>query len=197
MLTVRLLPRRGTAARSAVAAIESTTVLVAGHTAAGGMLPSLPWIALMGAAVFVAGLPVLAGRVRLRWAVPVLMALQLVLHAWLTVLAPMPEMSGMSAGGASGAMTQTHGASLGALLAPEMLLVHAAGALVAALLWELRAHAVDVIVTWARPELPPLTGAPRAATRTPYLPWTVAALVMLTAPRRGPPVPAGLVPAHA
>lgn len=190
MLTVRLLPRRGTAVRSALAAIESTTVLVAGHTAAGGMLPSLPWIALMGAAVFVAGLPVLAGRVRLRWAVPVLVALQLVLHAWLTVLAPMPEMA------ASGAMAHAHGASWGALLAPEMLLVHVAGALVAALLWELRAHAVGVIVTWARPELPPLPGGPRTATRTPYLPWTVAALVTLTAPRRGPPVSAGLVPAH-
>ncbi len=193
MLTVRLLPRRGTAARSAVAAIESTTVLVAGHTAAGGMLPSTWWIVLMGAAVFVAGLPVLAGRVRLRWAVPVLVALQLVLHAWLTVLAPMPEMT--AAG--SGAMVQAHGSSLGALLAPEMLLVHVAGALVAALLWELRAHAVDVVVTWARPELPPLPRAARTPARTSYLPWTVTAQMTLAAPRRGPPVSTGLVPAHA
>ena len=174
-----------------MAAVESTTALVAGHTLAGGMLPSLPWIGLMGAAVFLAGLPVLSGRLRLRWAVPALVVLQLVLHAWLTVLAPMPEMA------VSGAMGQAHGSSLGGLLAPHMLLVHVAGALLTALLWELRAQVVDVIVTWARPDLPPLPGASSDPARTPFLPWTVTDLVTLSAPRRGPPVLAGLVPAHA
>lgn len=173
-----------------MAAVESTTALVVGHTLAGGMLPSLPWILLMGAAVFLAGLPVLNGRLRLRWAVPALVVLQLVLHAWLTVLAPMPEM-------AVSGMAQAHGSSLGGLLDPHLLLVHVAGALLTALLWELRAQVVDVIVTWARPDLPPLPGVLSAPARTPFLLWSVTDLVTLTAPRRGPPVPAGLVPAHA
>jgi hypothetical protein len=189
VLTVRLLPRRGKGLRAlaaAIAAVESTAVLVVGHTWAGGMLPSFAWIALMASAVFLAGFPVLGGRLRLRVAVPGLVVLQLLLHAWLTVLSPMPDMAGMGAG---------HDAHLGGLLAPHMLLVHVAGALFTALLWELRAHVVDVVVAWSRPHLPPVPGVRRLARRAALLPLPTATLLTLDAPRRGPP--ARFAPAHA
>ncbi len=182
MLTVRLLPRRGGAVRAAVAAIETTAALVLGHTWAGGTLPSPMWIGLMGAAVFLAGLPVLAGRLRLRHAVPGLVALQLLLHAWLTVLAPMPEM------GLAGSSTSAHASAMGGLLAPDMLVLHVAGAVFTALLWEARAQVVEVLVTWSRPTLPPVPRARRMPAHTVLPRRRTTALVALAAPRRGPPV---------
>lgn|GEM_PF-2067358 len=190
MLTLRLVPRRRVVARSALAATESTGVLVAGHTWAGGMLPSYAWIALMAGAAFLAGLPVLRGRLRLRYAIPGLVLAQLLMHSWLTVLAPMPAMSG------TGEMTG-HGATLGGLLAPHMLLVHVAGAVVTALLWELRAQTADVIVTWSRPGLPPVPAAPRLPARASVAPRPATPLIALVAPPRGPPAGAVCVPAFA
>lgn len=191
MLSVRLQPRRGGAltrvAGAAVAAVESTAVLLVGHTWAGGMLPSHTWVALMTATVLLVGLPVLGGRVRLRYAVPALVALQLLLHAWLTVLAPVPDAHGAHAAGAG---------LLGGLLEPHMLLVHVAGGLVTALLWELRARLVDVVVTWSRTERPPLPGVRRLPARALRLPRPTTALLTLGAPRRGPPRAVGLVAAH-
>jgi len=190
VLTLRLVPRRRVVARSALAATESTGVLVAGHTWAGGMLPSYAWIALMAGAAFLAGLPVLRGRLRLRYAIPGLVLAQLLMHSWLTVLAPMPAMSG------TGEMTG-HGATLGGLLAPHMLLVHVAGAVVTALLWELRAQTADVIVTWSRPGLPPVPAAPRLPARASVAPRPATPLIALVAPPRGPPAGAVCVPAFA
>ena len=177
MLTLRLLPRGGGVVRSGVAAVESTAVLVVGHIWAGGMLPSYSWVALMAAAVFAAGIPVLSGRLRLRYAVPGLVALQLLLHAWLTVLAPLPAAGGHGA----------HGAHLGGLLSPSMLAVHVLGALVTALVWEIRARVVDVVVTWAPQQLPPVPAARRLPACAVASPRPTTALVAMSAPRRGPP----------
>lgn len=176
MLTVRVLPRRGTALRSAAATVEVTGVLVAGHVWAGGSLPSAPWVALMAGAVFGAGLLVLRGRVRVRHAVPALAVVQLLMHAWLTLLTPMPAMDGMSGQG-----------HLHAVLDAPMLGVHLAGALVTALVWELRSRAVDVLVTWTTPAALIVLPAPRRPRPVVRRPRLAGRLVATSAPRRGPP----------
>lgn len=178
MLTVRVLPRQGTALRSAAASVEVTGVLVAGHVWAGGSLPSVPWIAVMAGAVFAAGLLVLRGRVRPLVAVPVLVVTQLLMHAWLTTLTPMPAMDSMDGSG---------GGHLHAVLDARMLGVHLAGALVTALVWELRSRAVDVLVTSTTPRALPVPPAPRRPRPVVRRPRLAGRLVSVSAPRRGPP----------
>ncbi|MDO9396191.1 MAG: hypothetical protein Q7T71_06590, partial [Herbiconiux sp.] len=101
MLTVRVLPRRGVTLRAGVATVEVTGALALGHLLAGGSLPSVPWLVVMAAAVFGAGCLVLHGRVRPLVAVPLLIAVQLLLHAWLTALTTGTDSMGhaMSHGG--------------------------------------------------------------------------------------------------
>ncbi|MCW2812954.1 MAG: hypothetical protein JWN84_409 [Nocardioides sp.] len=187
MLTVRVLPRRGTTLRAAVATVEVTTVLALGHVWAGGALPSLPWLGVMAAAVFGAGLLVLRGRVRPLVALPVLVAAQLLLHAWLTTI---------TTGGAADHLGHAaHGPAEQAhtVLDPSMLAVHVAGGLLTALLWELRARAAEVVVTWTRQPLPPLPAPRRVPAPVVATTALVSTFVVGTAPRRGPPV--GLVTA--
>ncbi len=176
VLTVRVLPQRGVPLRAAVASLESTGVLVAGHVWAGGMLPSLPWIVLMASAVLGAGLLVLRGRVRPRHAVPALVVTQLLMHAWLTVLAPSAAMDGMPMGG-------DHG-----VLDPRMLAVHTAGALLTALLWEVRARVGEVVVSWTSAPPPPVLPPALRPRLLPAPPRLGVRYVVSAAPRRGPPV---------
>ena len=181
VLSVRVLPRRGVALRAATATVEVTAVLALGHLWAGGTLPSLPWLAVMASLVFGAGLLVLHERVRVRVAVPALVATQLLLHAWLTALtAGAPDHLGhvMVDGGAA------HG-----VLDPSMLVVHVGGALLTALLWHVRARAVDVVVTWSRPLLPPLPLARRIPAPVAVPASLLSRFVVAGAPRRGPPLP--------
>lgn len=174
MLTVRVLPRKGVALRAAVATVEVTGVLALGHVWAGGSLPTPLWLGVMAAVVYAAGLLVLKGRVRPLLAVPALLATQLLLHAWLTALTPVDPMA--------------HADHLHATLDPAMLAVHTAGALVTALVWELRARAGDVVVTWSRPLRPPVPLLRRVAAPVASPVSLMSRFVCSDAPRRGPPV---------
>lgn len=184
VLTVRVLPRDGVTPRAAAATVEVTAVLATGHLWAGGHLPSVPWLAVMAAAVFATGLLVLRGRVRPLVAVPLLVVVQLLLHAWLTALTAPVDAAGQMAHG----MHAEHHA----LLDPSMLVVHVGGGLLTAVLWELRARAGEVVVTWTRQPPPPLPSlrlvpAPVLLTRA-----LVSRDVVAAAPRRGPPVRAAV-----
>ncbi|MDO9455881.1 hypothetical protein [Nocardioides sp.] len=180
MLTVRVLPREGVTLRAAAATVEVTAALAAGHLWAGGSLPSLPWLAVMAAAVFGTGLLVLRGRVRPRVAVPLLVAAQLLLHAWLTALTMGTDPMGHMAAGA-------HAGHAHALLDPSMLVVHVGGGLLTALLWELRARAGEVVVTWTRQPLPPLPSLRLVPAPVPAPSALLSRFVVAAAPRRGPP----------
>jgi hypothetical protein len=183
VLTVRVLPREGVTLRAAAATVEVTAALAVGHLAAGGSLPSALWLLVMASAVFGTGLLVLRGRVRPLVAVPVLVAAQLLLHAWLTALTSPVDASGHLAHG-------MHAGHAHALLDPTMLAVHVGGGLLTAVLWELRARAAEVVVTWTRQPLPPLP-APRLVAAPVPLPRALSSrFVVAAAPRRGPPVPA-------
>lgn len=174
MLTVRVLPRRGAALRSALSTLEVMLVLVAAHTWAGGRLPTAGWVVLAAGLVFAAGLVVMRGRVSLRVAVPALVAAQLLLHSWLSVLA---------------AGEHVHGGQLG--LTWPMLLAHLVGGVVTAVVWELRRRAVEVLVTWCDPGLLPVPALRQVSSRVaPVLPLRRPLVVV---PLRGPP--AGLAPA--
>ena len=172
MLTIRVLPRRGVALRSALATLEIMTLLVVAHTWAGGALPGGVWLAVTAGLVFAAGTTVLRRRVPLRVMVPALTVAQLLLHGWLVAVAPPSP-------GAHG-----HGAHLE--LTWQMLLAHVAGALVAAVVWELRGRAVDVVLAWSEPGLVPVPTLRRTAVaRGPVLPLRRPLVVV---PLRGPPV---------
>ncbi len=204
MLTIRVVPRRGIALRAATASAEVSTALAVGHVWAGGTLPSAAWLAAMAGVVFGAGLLVLRGRVRPRVAVPALVATQLLLHAWLTALT---AASGHHAAAGhhtppGGHLHQSdqlghlgHLGQLGQLLPvldPAMLAVHVGAGLLTALLWELRARAVDVVVAWTRLLLPAPRNRPHAVVPATSVAGLTRLLVVTAAPRRGPPVAAVL-----
>lgn len=184
MLTVRVLPRRGVLLRAVASTVEVTAALAAGHLLAGGMLPSVPWLLVMAAAVLGTGVLVLRGRVRPLVAVPLLVVAQLLLHAWLTALTmPTDAMGHLDDHVAGAGASHAH-----ALLDPTMLVVHVAGGLLTAVLWELRARAAEVVVTWTRPPLPPLPARRTTPAPVPTPLALVTRHVVAAAPRRGPPV---------
>ncbi|WP_139977883.1 hypothetical protein [Nocardioides litoris] len=184
MVTLRVLPRRGTTRRALLATVEVTGVLALGHVLAGGSLPSLPWLGLMAAAVLGAGLLVLHGRVRPAVAVPALVGTQLLLHAWLTALTPAADPMASMQASMQGAGHEAH---VHAALDPAMLAVHVAGGLLCAVLWELRARAAEVVVGWVRQPLPPVPAVRRPVAPAAAPAALVSRVLASAAPRRGPP----------
>jgi hypothetical protein len=180
VLRVRVLPRGRVPLRSALATLEICAALVVAHLLAGGALPSPVWLAVTALLVFGAGLLVLRGRLRLGVAVPVLVAAQLLLHAWLTALATDPVVA--SGGHAHGTAHPAETA-----LDPLMLGLHVVGGLLTALSWHLRARAVDVVVTWLRAVLAPVSRPPRVPASVVVLVAPRWREVVAAAPRRGPP----------
>jgi hypothetical protein len=175
VLSVQVLPRRGVLLRAALATVEIMTLLVAAHTWAGGKLPATGWMVATAALVLAAGTIVLRGRLPLRAMVPALVGAQLLLHCWMVVLGP-----------TSG---HVHGPHLE--LTWQMVLAHVAGGLGAALIWELRRRAVEVVLTWAEIGLLPVPALRRSVTRrAPVLPLRRPLVVV---PLRGPPVGLGSV----
>lgn len=172
VLSVQVLPRRGVLLRAALATIEIMTVLVVAHTWAGGELPGLGWMAAVGALVLAAGAGVLRGKVPLRVAVPALVGMQLLLHCWMSVLTTEP------------AMVHQHGPHLG--LSWQMLLAHAAGGVVTAVVWVLRRRAVEVLLSWSDVGLMPVPTLLRSVAR--YAPLLPLRRPLVAAPLRGPPV---------
>jgi hypothetical protein len=175
VFSLRVVPRPGTALRSALATLEIMTVLIGAHTWAGGQLPSTGWMAGAAVLVFAGGLVVLRGKLPLRLIVPALVAAQLLLHCWMVVLAP------------AAPMEHAHGAHVTHLeLTWQMVLAHVVGGVVTALVWELRRRAVEVVLTWAEVGVLPMPTLRRTVTRSaPVLPLRRPLVVV---PLRGPPV---------
>ncbi|MEV5002636.1 hypothetical protein [Nocardioides sp. LML1-1-1.1] len=163
VLTVRRAPRSSVAVPATLGSIESVTALVLAHVAAGGEVPQPLWLAAFAALAYAAGRPVLRRRAGIRVVLPLLLAAQVLGHAWLVALTP-----GMHAG---------HSADAGGLfgLSPAMLLAHAVAGVVTGVMWALRRRASQVLLAWSDLGLAPL---PRPA--------RVRVLVRRVLPRRRP-----------
>ncbi|MFJ9316305.1 hypothetical protein ACIRN4_19110 [Pimelobacter simplex] len=173
MLTVRRTPRRRVAVPALLGSLESVTALVLAHVAAGGEVPALWWLCVVGLLVHGAGALVLHRRASIRVVLPVLVAVQLLGHAWLVALSP-----GMH--GHEHAMT----AFLG--LTPAMLGAHLLAAVVTGTMWSLRRRAVEVLLAWTEPGRLP---APRLRPQRVVLvaPAPARRGHRALAPTRGPP----------
>lgn len=152
--------------------------LALAHVAAGGEAPQPWWLAVFGALVYAAGLPVLRGRAGIARVLPALVVAQVLGHAWLVALVP-----GSHAG---------HGHDAGMLLGltPTMLAAHGAAALVTGVMWAVRRRVVDVLIRWTDPGLVPVP----VVARDRILPRVVRPAerhLVGAAPTRGPP--AGLL----
>ncbi|MEQ6903124.1 hypothetical protein [Nocardioides sp. YIM 152588] len=196
MLIVRRVPRcaapgavPGAAPVGAgVAAAETVAAFALAHRAAGGALPGAEALLAVAVLVYAAGLVVLGRRAPLRVVLPAMVAAQLAVHAWMSVLAP-PTAVGHA----------HHGVGVvGAAAAPagltwSMVAAHLAAALVTALAWHLRRRAVEVLVAWSATDplpVPLRRGVARALSPLrAWSPWHHG-----TAATRGPPAP---VPAPA
>lgn len=177
MLTVREVPRRGSSLRAVVATAEIMTGTLLAHAWAGGALPSPVWIGVIAALVAGGTLLVQRGRVPLAVAVPVVSAVQLLLHCWLMTLVPAEPMAGMAHG--SGAVGHLE-------LTTPMLLAHLVSAALTALVWAARRRAVEVLLTWARTVRVPVPA--RRPVACPSVPsYVVVEGLLCVAPRRGPP----------
>jgi hypothetical protein len=175
VLTVRRTPRSRVAVPAALASLESVTALVLAHLAAGGELPAPWWLALFAALVYGAGGLVLRRRVSIRVMLPLLLAAQLLGHAWLVTLAPHAHAG------------HAHASSALLGLTPAMLAAHAVAGVVTGAMWSLRRRAVDVLLQWSEPGLLPApflrSGKHDAADDAARTPREHRAL----APTRGPP----------
>lgn len=174
VLILREVPRAGVRLSAGLTATETTAALGIAHTAAGGVPPTAGWLLAIAATAYGAGLLVLRGRAPVRVMVPVLVGLQVLLHAWLVALT-----------GGTGA--HQHGSGEDALLGLTwpMLLAHVAAGLVAALAWVLRRRAVDVLLGWADSTTPdvPHRLRVRAGCKRP----APAGRSVVALPARGPP----------
>jgi len=176
VLTVRCAPRTRVALPAALVSVESSAAFALAHVAAGGAAPEPLWLVAFAALVYGGSSVVLRERAPIRVVLPVLLAAQVLGHAWLTTLAP--------PGGASHHAVPDGGALLG--LTPSMVLAHAAAGLVTGVMWAWRRRVVDVLLQWARPVTLPVAHLARTssapARRRAPLRWFLTA-----SPDRGPP----------
>lgn len=174
VLTVRRTPRTRVRVPATLGSLESVAALALAHTAAGGEVPAGWWLVAFGVLVYAASGLVLRRRAGIRVVLPVLLAAQVLGHAWLVALSPM----------AHGGHAHAGGVLLG--LTPSMLAAHAVAAAVTGAMWALRRRAVDVLLGWSDPGavLLPEARTPRVRAGS-----TVPALLLhvATAPTRGPP----------
>ena len=173
MLTVRRAPRRRVAPAAAWGSLESVTALALAHVAAGGEVPTLWWLALVALVVHGAGSIVLRGRASIRVVLPLLVATQLVGHAWLVALSPGAHVHEAAAAGFLG-------------LSPAMLAAHLVAAVLTGTMWALRRRAVEVLLAWSDPgRLPAPRLRPRAVRSSPGVRARRAHRALR--PTRGPP----------
>jgi hypothetical protein len=175
VLILREVPRAGVRLSAGVTAAETTAALGIAHTAAGGVLPSAGWLLAIAAIVYGASLLVLRGRAPVRVMVPVLVALQVLLHAWLVALTE-----------GTGAHQHASGSEALLGLTWPMLLAHLAAGLVAALAWVLRRRAVDVLLDWVDSATPGIPHRTRITARRHPRP-APAGRSVVALPTRGPP----------
>ncbi len=175
VLTVRRAPRRRVAVPALLGSLESVVALVLAHVAAGGEVPAAWWLVAFGALVHAAGSLVLRRRASVRLVLPLVLAGQVLGHAWLVTLSP-----GVHAG---------HGHEPAALLGltPAMLGAHLVAAAVTGAMWVLRRRAVEVLLHWAVPGIVP-TPAPRRVHPVQPVRVRSARDHRALAPTRGPPV---------
>ena len=144
VLTVRRAPRSRVALPATLGSLESVTALVLAHVAAGGEAPAPWWLALFAVLVYGAGGLVLRNKVSIKVMLPLLLAAQLLGHAWLVALAPHAHAG------------HGHATSVLLGLTPPMLAAHAVAGVVTGAMWALRRRAVDVLLEWGEPGvLPP------------------------------------------
>lgn len=175
---MRVVPRPGAVARALLATLEIVVGTAAAHTWAGGTLPSPAWVAMMAGMVLLASVLVLRGRVGAKVAVPTLAAAQLLLHCWLVALSPAHAAAGH----------QAHGSAAHLELTVPMVGAHLVAAVLTAVVWTLRRRAVDVVLAWAT-LLRVVVGTVRRLAPTSAPAVVRRHLVVLVAPRRGPPAP--------
>lgn len=178
VLTVRRAPRRRVALPATLGALESMAALALAHAAAGGEVPPAAWLAVFGLLAFAGSVVVLQHRAGIRVVLPLLLAGQLLGHAWLVTLTP-----------ASGAGGHVHDPAGGAVvgLTPSMLAAHTVAALVVGAMWVLRRRAVAVLLRWSDLGVVP-TPAPRRTTPGAVVSVRATRAWLTTAPVRGPPV---------
>lgn len=179
MLTVRRAPRSRVAVPATIGSLESVAALAIAHVAAGGEVPSGWWLVAFGALVYVASTVVLRRRASIRVVLPVLVAAQVLGHAWLVALTP-----GVHA-------THAHDAGGFLGLSPAMLAAHAVAAVATGVMWALRRRAVVVLLRWSD-----LDRLPAPSLRTGAVRDLVATLTprrfLAIAPTRGPPSAAAI-----
>jgi hypothetical protein len=116
---------------------------VVAHTAAGGRLPSVPWLVGVAGLVALSTGWALRGVVRLRVMVPVLSFAQLALHLALAGMTPPGHGAARE-----GLARLAHGGSYE--LSPRMLTAHGVCAVLTAVVWWLRRWVAQVVLTLAR-----------------------------------------------
>ena len=168
VLSLRVLPAQRVTIRSILAAAEILTGVVLAHVIAGGQLPAWPVLLVSGLAIAAAGRFVLLGKLRLRWAVPLLTATQFFLHSWWAL------------------MEATSAHHMGWHLTAPMIAAHLAGAAVTAAVWAVRRRAVDVAVWWTEALLV-LLARPVPVAHSALLRLTSASDWLTQRPVRGPP----------
>lgn len=173
MLTVRRPPRTRVAIPALLGTLESTVALGLAHLVAGGEVPSLAALIAFGVLVHGAGLAVLTDRASIRLAAPVLLATQVLGHAWLMALDP------------GHALVHEHGTGLLGL-SPAMLLAHAVAAAVAAGTWAVRRRVVDLVLRWSDRVVVVARG-PLRAVRVAVRRVPRSLQCRAVAPTRGPP----------
>ncbi|GAA1509015.1 hypothetical protein [Nocardioides humi] len=176
MLTVRRAPRRSVAIPATLGSLESVTALVLAHVAAGGEVPSAWWLVAFAGLVYAAGGLVLRRRASIRVVLPLLLAGQVLGHAWLVTLS------------ADAHPGHTHAASAFLGLSPAMLAAHALAAVVTGAMWALRRRAVEIVLQWADPGVVPAPVLRRTRAHAPRRVRTPRDHRAL-APTRGPPAP--------
>jgi hypothetical protein len=175
VLVLREVPRAGARLSAGLTAVETTAALAIAHTGAGGELPAVPALGAIALTSYGAGLLVLRHRTPIRIALPALVGLQVLLHAWLVVLS----------GGHHHAHASGPGAFLG--LSWPMLLAHLAAGTAAAVAWSVRRRVVEMVLGWAASTAPAVPHRAKVAAAVGVV-RRVAARAAEAHPTRGPPV---------
>jgi hypothetical protein len=180
-------------ARTGLAALEVWLLTVVAHSLAGGAIPSVTWLLVVGALVLAATGVVMRRRAPVWVAAAAVAVAQLGLHVALTAVAPATGMPAMPMAGHdhSGHAVTMSAAEPSLLdgLSTQMLLAHVLSALVTGFVWWLRRRAVEVVLLLVAPfggvvrrPAPRLPSPPRP--RPHARPW------LLGDPGRAPPRPA-------
>jgi hypothetical protein len=161
---------------SLLATVEIVAFGVAAHTWAGGSVPGLPWLFATVGLVALATYAVVLRRSSMAATFAALLAGQVGLHFLLGAMAPPSGHAGH------------HG---DAALSWQMALAHIASAVVTLLIWQVRGRLILRVLGWAQARA--LVHTPRRHLVPASRAVGAHALILLTAPRRGPPM--GIAPA--